>query len=107
MHPALEKLASIEKAATKGPWQECGTSIVPLDESQGSSYDTPPSWVEWISNGNYPRRDADADFIIAARNALPALIAAFAEIQREAANLGQLPEGYIEDIIHKHLESLK
>ena len=111
MHLALTKLASIEQAATKGPWEaderaSGGDNVFgPNDERICDTYgDT--SFEPYRSNQL---------LIVAARNALPALIAALVEIDQlcddqtnyfpSASHNGALR--YVQTIIQKHLEPLK
>lgn len=72
----LDELERLEKLATPGPW-----STAPDDDnrsrSQGVWAGPGGPWDEPIiktDSGVYPPDQVDADLIVAARNALPALI---------------------------------
>ena len=98
MHPALSKLQTIEQAATKGPWL--------LDASKPHSvmYSDENFICGLVRNA---RLEGDAEFIASARKAMPALIAALAEIEQTVKATGMLDRADIKAIYHKHLEPLK
>jgi len=106
MHPALSKLASIEQAATRGPWDAPPTGFDVLAPHEAASCKT------IIVNGEIRSEDLsmiaaecsdgesfytiyspeDRACIAAARNALPALIAALVEIEQVATFLARPDE---------------
>lgn len=121
MHPALKRLSEIEQAATRGPWEAPPTGFDVLAPHEAASCKT------IIVNGEIRSEDLsmiaaecsdsesfytiyspeDRACITAARNALPALIAALVEIEQTVKSHGLLDRADIEAIYHKHLEPLK
>jgi hypothetical protein len=69
----LDELARLEQAATPGPWtffDRCGKGPDGTDDFVGYEVEGPPQ----ADRGQF-ERGADAVFIAASRNALPALLA--------------------------------
>lgn len=109
MHPALEKLASIEQAATKGPWTCDGEDYAiyvfggdgnMVCEMRGHGSES----AGYRPDGEHRKSQ---ELIAAARNALPALIAMVVEIE-EALSVQSCGCSFrVREIIHKHLEPLK
>lgn len=86
------KLVDLEKAATPGPWErqpmseeEPGSSFIVGSNLQGLVGGA-HAWPTELDSGDFSRVEANADLIAAARNALPALLAADAAVRemREA-----------------------
>jgi hypothetical protein len=78
----LAELERLERAATPGPWvsvvegrdQMSGDSVIVTADDPRQDY--PDVYVSIAVNGRlHPAAAADQDFIAAARNAVPALIA--------------------------------
>ena len=122
MHPALTKLASIEQAATKGPWvvvegddEYCSSisGVVAKSVLVGINHDGRgdfPESMPWIAVspgcGDVAVDENNFDSIAAARNALPALIAALVEIE-SITHGNEWLQLKIQEIIATHLEPLK
>lgn len=106
MHPALTKLQTIEQAATKGPWFSSGDAV-PWRPGQrspfsdvGAAIGTNEGEGDVVAGGLQDEQGGavgvllndDANLIVAARNALPALIAALVEIEQVATFLARPDE---------------
>jgi hypothetical protein len=80
----LEELEKLEREATIQPWASVG--VQPLNERKPIGYAVCHGY-DWIAQGHC-EREADADLIAAARNALPRLIATARAAERlaEAGN---------------------
>lgn len=92
----IERLEELEKAATKSPWGERPTD---LDDAgtiiDGAESVYAPHIFRLAKVGSRldPRRDANAAFIVATRNALPALLAvAKAAVRLEVALKPQIDD---------------
>lgn len=81
----LTKLEALSSAATPGPWSEfCESGDWWV--SQKDEFDGPHAWV-FNSNTDFWNKQEDVDLVVAARNALPALIA---EVRRLRATKQEL-----------------
>lgn len=115
MHSRIERLAALEQAATKGPWEWQSARTMRHLGANGSGL--------LISMPNKKHRassavdEANAAIIVESRNALPALIAILVEIEetsqkpheewrinRDFAHGYDLAMVTIKTIIHKHME---
>jgi hypothetical protein len=76
----LEELEKLEREATIQPWASVG--VQPLNERKPIGYAVCHGY-DWIAQGHC-EREADADLIAAARNALPRLIATARAAERLA-----------------------
>ena len=87
---AAEKLAN---AATPGPWRWNGCVQLegpPYERDYGSGVETVRDLVIETDNGVYPPGEADAAFIAASRQLLPALIAEVRRLSDVDAMAGRL-----------------
>src|SRR5580700_3317368 len=90
----LVALATLEREATRAPWETEGngleTAVVAPDGAKGLPHydedEAVPICVDCCDE-NEARNPADMDLIVAARNALPALIAELRDLRRLAANV--------------------
>jgi hypothetical protein len=86
----IERLRELEASATPAPWTVFGGTISDFDrEWQGSLS------MEWVSNsaGDPEAREAEnAAFVVALRNAAPALLSATAREQAQAETIAGLRE---------------
>lgn len=81
----LQRLEALEQAATGAPWSEfCESGDWWV--SRKDEFDGPGDWV-FNSNTDFWNKQEDVDFVVAARNALPALIA---EVRRLRAIIAQI-----------------
>jgi hypothetical protein len=76
----LEELEKLEREATIQPWASVG--VQPLNERKPIGYAVCHGY-DWIAQGHC-EREADADLIAAARNALPRLLATVRAAERLA-----------------------
>lgn len=77
----LEPLRELEKRATPGEWRHWARSDVPWDDAMSCGYDSrehhrgPPYYCTGPRVSSADQASADAEFIVAARNAVSALLA--------------------------------
>lgn len=79
----IEHLRTLEAAATPGPWREVAESGEWWIEHY--SDDKPEGVFVCDSNSSNWRLQADIDFVVAARNAMPALLAELTQLRALAA----------------------
>ncbi len=90
----LAELERLEKAATPGPWSEYGrpqpTYAVEIDLAPADEEGTSTPVLKFCYFGQVDNGFADAEFVVAVRNALPSLLAELRELRAFKARV----EGY-------------
>lgn len=93
----LTKLEALSSAATPGPWSEfCESGDWWV--SQKDEFDGPHAWV-FNSNTDFWNKQEDVDLTVAARNALPALVAEVRRLRAVSQELLRACESWDEGFV--------